>query len=89
MQAGSVALEGRVGTCLILLPTVQPAQGGMVLESRIVTYPHACRSMHMTLCEPIYVLTPKPALALAIASMLLDSKSSCVFPMVKVLLGED
>lgn len=48
MQAGSVALEGRVGTCLILLPTVQPAQGGMVLESQIVTYPHACRSMHMT-----------------------------------------
>lgn len=65
-----------------------PAQAGMVLKSRIVTHPHARSSIHMTLCQPIYMLAPKSALALAIASMLPNSKSSCLCPMGKVLLGE-
>ena len=60
-----------------------------MLESRIVTYPHACSSMHMALCKLIYMLAPKSALALAIASMLPDSRSSCVCPVGKVLLGEE
>lgn len=60
-----------------------------MLESRIVTYPRACSSMHMTLCKLVYMLASKTALALAIASMLPDCKSSCLCPVGKVLLGEE
>lgn len=71
-------------------PQDTPAQGGMVFESPVVTYAamHVA-PLHMPLCKLIYELACKATLAPAIASMLPNSKFSCICPMGKVLLEEE